>query len=397
MDNLPKDPPNDNNPPPPFGTNFNPHTNPVDPNNPYASQPPQNPVPEDGIKHANYSEVAQHKLRDEHGRFIPDHDNQNPPPISQITTPPSPSNPSPSSNPPTPLPITISENTKYSGKIDPPLFNIFVIFTNPVTYLKNFLSRFLKNQDIDLRLKIKPFATIGLVLAFGMVGGTAFSIGRYLFPNSSPIFHRQVVYQGVVQKSDTGQYLLASSDNTLWKLKSKNNNINLSNLAGKQVVVTGNLTSEVYLIEVSEVIIADTQPQSQNPTSPTSQTSPNNPDLSNPAPNGAGLPKLYSGLTWEKTERKVLLFTSGKRRIEQEGVYLESAQVTDYPQAFMDYYTQELQNTGFKQTLNSSEPSGTTITYSKDDLFLTFGVKNEYSGSGDNKKIVGYKAFIEHN
>ncbi|MBI2329801.1 hypothetical protein HYU94_00205 [Candidatus Daviesbacteria bacterium] len=63
----------------------------------------------------------------------------------------------------------------------------------------------------------------------------------------------------------------------------------------------------------------------------------------------------------------------------------------------IDYYTNELTNLGFKQSLNSSEPTGTTITFAKEDLFLTFGIKNIYSGSGDNKKLVGYKAFIEHN
>ena len=96
-------------------------------------------------------------------------------------------------------------------------------------------------------------------------------------------------------------------------------------------------------------------------------------------------------------QKKLLLFTSGKRRIEQEGVYLESAQVPDFPQDFIDYYTKELTNAGFKQTLNSSEPIGTTITFAKDDLFLTFGVKNVFQGTGENKKISGYKAFIEHN
>ena len=79
MDNLPKDPPDseNNNPtPPPFGSNFNPHSNPIDPNNPYSSQPSpqpsQNPPPEDpdSSKHATYSEVAQQKQRDAHGRFI---------------------------------------------------------------------------------------------------------------------------------------------------------------------------------------------------------------------------------------------------------------------------------------------------------------------------------------
>lgn len=66
-------------------------------------------------------------------------------------------------------------------------------------------------------------------------------------------------------------------------------------------------------------------------------------------------------------------------------------------QDFLDYYTNQLTNLGFKQTLNSSQPIGTTITFAKDDLFLTFGIKNVFQGSGENKKLVGYKAFIEHN
>ena len=46
------------------------------------------------------------------------------------------------------------------------------------------------------------------------------------------------------------------ADSSLWKLKVKTNNINLSDLVGKQVIVTGNLTKEKNLIEVSEVIIS---------------------------------------------------------------------------------------------------------------------------------------------
>lgn len=37
MDNLPNDPP-DNNPPPAFGTHFDPHSNPIDPNNPLGNE-----------------------------------------------------------------------------------------------------------------------------------------------------------------------------------------------------------------------------------------------------------------------------------------------------------------------------------------------------------------------
>lgn len=158
MDNLPNDPKNpNNNPPPPFGTQFNPHTNPVDPNNPYQSspQPPQNTNPSlsnspntpnlpnynpDALKHEHYSEAAQHKPRDEHGHFIHTghSDTITTPTPPNIPNPPQPSTPS-SILPPI---IEINQNTKPSDKKDPPLFGFFI--TNPVTYLKIFLDIFTK-------------------------------------------------------------------------------------------------------------------------------------------------------------------------------------------------------------------------------------------------------------
>lgn len=110
-----------------------------------------------------------------------------------------------------------------------------------------------------------------------------------------------------------------------------------------------------------------------------------------------GLPTHYSELNWQTTQTKTLIFTSGKRKIEEEGVYLESAQITDFPQDFINYYISELKAKNFKQTLNSIDPDRITVTYAKDDLFLTFGVKNIYKGSGEKKQLAGYKAYIEHN
>lgn len=358
MDNLPSDPPNQNNNPvpPPFGSNFNPHVNPPDPNNPYASQTAQPPIssPHPPKPHGHIlseeeklhlKELASHRPKDAHGHWI-----------------------------------TVTENTKYSETKDPPLVNANISVTNPVTYFKKWVGKFLNNQDIDLRIKIKPFATIGLVMSFGIIGATSFGIGRYLFPYSSPIFHRQVVYTGTVMKDETGQYLLAASDSNIWKLKPKRSIINLSSLENKQVIITGNLTSEKYLIEVSEIIISDTNPQPPPPTA--------NLSSSLDIPDQGLLPKLYSGLTWEKIERKALIFTSGKRRIEQEGVYLESSKLTNYPQDFLDYYTNQLTQSNFKQTLNSKTPDNITLSYEKDGLYLTFGVENIKSG---------YRAYLEYN
>ncbi len=427
MDNLPNDPSNpnngnNNNPPaspdgsqggpPPFGSGFSPHSNPVDPNNPYQSQPLQQPIPQpptppvpnlpntpntplssealakedenpDALKHEHYSEAAQNKPRDEHGHFIHTNDPQTPP-----TSP----NPSAPSNPTSFLPpiIEINQNTKPTEKEDPPLFGFFL--TNPVTYLKKFLTKLLKRQMITLRIPV--LALIVVMVGAGGFGvgfksGLNYAVGK-LFPNFSPILHRSITAQGIIQKSTNGYFLQANDkDKTLWTLQPKSQNVNLADFQDQKVEIKGNLTPTLNLIEVSEVVSFEVKPSS----SPTPLTSPNS--LNNP--NSAGLPKLYSGLTWEITQSKTLLFTSGKRRIEQEGVYLQSIQVTDFPQAFLDYYTSELANLGFKQSLNSSEPTGTTITFAKEDLFLTFGIKNIYSDSGENKKLVGYKAFIEHN
>ncbi len=417
MDNLPNDPSNpnngnNNNPPPPFGSGFNPHANPLDPNNPYQTQPQPNPVqsqpqipplntpntPEnpDALKHEHYSEVAQNKPRDEHGHFI--HTNSDPqtPSQSEQTAP----NPTPLANPNhapngawLPPIIEINQNTKPTEKEDPPLFGFFL--TNPVTYLKKFLSKLLKRQMITLRIPVLALIVIMVGLGgfgVGFKSGLNYAVGK-LFPNFSPILHRSITAQGIIQKSTKGYYLQANDKNkTMWTLQPASSNVKLADFENMKVEVKGNMTPTPNLIEVSEVVSFEVKPSS----SPIPLTSPNSLNSPN-TPNSADLPKLYSGLTWETTQSKTLLFTSGKRRIEQEGVYLESSQVTDFPQSFLDYYTNELTNLGFKQTLNSSEPTGTTITFAKDELFLTFGVKNIYTGSGDNKKLTGYKAFIEHN
>ena len=431
MDNLPKDPSNpnngnNNNPPPPFGSGFAPHTNPIDPNNPYQAQPPQQPIPQppttptppntpnipelpenpDALKHEHYSEAAQNKPRDEHGHFksnssqaplihtnpdpqIPIQSGQTPPtaPTSQTT----PNTPNSSFLPPI---IEINQNTKPTEKEDPPLFGFFL--TNPVTYLKKFLSRLLKRQMITLRIPVLALLIIMVGLGgfgVGFKSGSNYILGK-LFPNFSPILGRSITAQGIILKSSKGYYLQANDkDKTMWTLNPATSNINLKDYENQKVEIKGKMTPTPYLIEVLEITSFEPKPTSA-PAVP-SQTTPNNPNSPN-LPDSS-LPALFSSLTWEVTKSKTLIFTSGLRKIEQEGVYFESAQVLNFPQDFINYYTNQLTNSGFKQTLNSSEPTGTTITYAKDDLFLTFGAKNIYTGSGENRKLTGYKAFIEHN
>ncbi len=174
-------------------------------------------------------------------------------------------------------------------------------------------------------------------------------------------------------------------------MKPVNPDLGLSDYVNKQVTIKGNLTKEKSVIEVSEIISSDPLV--------TAPSLPSNPSIPDPviSPDPSGLPGLYSGLTWETSQKKLLIFTSGKRKIEQEGIYVESVQIAVFPQDFINYYIEGLKAAGFKETLNSISPEGITITYANNGLFLTFGIKNIYKGSGDNKQLVGYKAFIEHN
>lgn len=265
-------------------------------------------------------------------------------------------------------------------------------FQNFFDWIKNFIK---KNQNITIKIPI-----IGIVIA---LSGYAAGVGSgynwgfnaaiaKLFPNSSPILHRAISLEGTIQKSDLQTYYLKTADN-LWMLKAKPD-INLADYLNKQVQVLGNLTKQANVVEVSEIIPLNSPNLSNSPTTPPPLNLPDSPD---PTPSSAGLPDLYSNLQWETTQKRVLIFTSGKRKIEQEGVYLESAQLAAFPQDFINYYIQEFKNKGFKETFNSINPDGITITYAKDDLFLTFGTKNKYSGSGDKKQLAGYTAFIEHN
>lgn len=281
-----------------------------------------------------------------------------------------------------------------SLKDDDSLVDIKV--NNPFAKFFNWIKDFIKKQS-NITIKI-PIIGIALVLSgFGVGLGSGYSWGfnaavHKLFPDSSPILHRAITLEGVVQKSSLGQYYLKSEGATLWTLKSVKSSLNLGDYLNKEVTVKGNLTKDKNVIEVSEVILLEAAAASPSPNIPDIPDSSNTPDLAD-----IELPKLYYGLQWESSQKRILVFTSGKRRIDVEGFHVESSQQPAFPQDFINYYIGDLKSKGFKETLNSIDPDGIMVTYSKDDSFMTFGVKNIYSGRGDNKQIAGYKAFIEHN
>lgn len=125
----------------------------------------------------------------------------------------------------------------------------------------------MKNEGIKIgfNFTVKPVTCVMIALALTGTYSLGYNVGinkaaKIFFPNSSPILHRAISLQGIIQKSETGQYYLTLPDNTLWTLKPKSNNINLNDLINKSVVVKGNLNSEPNVIEVKEVISFDTKP-----------------------------------------------------------------------------------------------------------------------------------------
>lgn len=264
MDNLPNDPPNQNNNnpnsiPPPFGSNFNPHTNPPDPNNPYQPQPqpptppPQQSLPPQTPQPSIHSEVAKHRPRDAHGHFLPyEHPTKPNPDLDSQTS----SNPSIPTQPEVPTAQVIHNtpsNSSDSKDGDEPLFEAKV--NNPFSKFFNWIKRLIKNEGINI--KIKPLTAIAIAVALTGGGG----IVGYIFPHSSPILHRAVIYQGNIQKTQSG-FILALPNSDLYTLRPKqNSSINFNYIQPGQALVKGNLTKEDYVIEVSEIISLNPYPQ----------------------------------------------------------------------------------------------------------------------------------------
>lgn len=151
----------------------------------------------------------------------------------------------------TPKVMEVEDTTRYK-RDDPPLIDIKI--TNPVKYLKLWLKRLLKNEGIDLRVRIRPLTAIAMCMAFAtFFAGTGFSVAKIFFPTSSPILKREVSYQGVVQKGGNGYYYLVLSDGVMYKLTPKSK-LNLDQYLTQSVSLKGNLTREPNVINVSEVI-----------------------------------------------------------------------------------------------------------------------------------------------
>ncbi len=229
--------------PPAFGTNFN------------GSADPLSEI---------HRQVAEHEQRDSHGRFVSSHHDTNPVnlPVPPQPTPIQPNPPSipnypnlpntPNPSAPTipPEPQVIHNNNSTTSSDDDPLFEAKI--NNPFTKFFNWLKKLIKNEGINI--KIKPLTAIAMVVALTGGGGLIGGVVGYAFPHSSPILHREVAYQGSIQKTSSGIFLILPNLDK-YTLKPKiNSPVDFQNLNSGQAFVKGNLTPENFVIEVSEVI-----------------------------------------------------------------------------------------------------------------------------------------------
>ena len=147
-------------------------------------------------------------------------------------------------------------------------------------WIKSFLRR---NQNITIKIPI-----IGVFIAissFGAGVGSGYNWGfnnafSKFFPDSSPVFHRAISVDGLIQKSTSNKYYLRSADNYTWTLKPANSAVSIADYVGKEVTIKGNLTKEKSVIEVSEIIA--TAPQGEALESAAPQIFLNSPNSQNP-------------------------------------------------------------------------------------------------------------------
>lgn len=217
---------NDSGTPIPFGTNFN---------------APSDPLSE------IHRQTAEHEARDSHGRFASVHENINPVNPSPVNIPP-PVPPAPS-NPPEPQ---VVHNTSTTSS-DDPLFEAKI--NNPFAKFFNWLKKLIKNEGINI--KIKPLTAIAMAVALTGGGGLIGGVVGYAFPHSSPILHREVAYQGNIQKTSRGIFLILPNSDKYTLRPKINSAVNFQDLNSGQAFVKGNLTPENFVIEVSEILPLD--------------------------------------------------------------------------------------------------------------------------------------------
>ena len=96
------------------------------------------------------------------------------------------------------------------------------------------------------------------------------------------------------------------------------------------------------------------------------------------ATDSADLPPLYPGIEWENAvQEKVLFHDENFNVIDLDGTSVISNPLDNYPFAFIEYYKNELEKMGWKQTSVAGAPDidGGFYEYKKSNKYFLFGVR----------------------
>jgi hypothetical protein len=190
------------------------------------------------------SENAKKQTRGSNGKFVPNVEATNIPPISVTTN-----------------------GTQYVSTSNPPdLLNVKV--TNPLVYIKYWWKRIMANEGLEAKVKVKPITAIAIAVALFSL---AFGLGGVVFPfafpwlkiksqvvNSTqtptPSEWKETAIKGTLKKTTvepTKFFLLISSDEAVTLQVPQG--INLTTLIGRRILATGNYNQKQKLLIVSDV------------------------------------------------------------------------------------------------------------------------------------------------
>ncbi|OGD61945.1 hypothetical protein A2160_01085 [Candidatus Beckwithbacteria bacterium RBG_13_42_9] len=173
----------------------------------------------------------------------------------------------------TPL-VAIYQEKPDLRKKELPLVNLQV--TNPVTYLKNWWSRVMGKEGIDLSFKIHPITAIILTIIIATLG---FGMGHFVFTSEKPYVKlvttpspspqpslnlwRETAFSGTLKFSNNKYYLITTSSEAI--MLAVPENVDLSGLVGRRIFATGQFNDQSRLLKVAEAANLELLPKKIEP------------------------------------------------------------------------------------------------------------------------------------
>jgi hypothetical protein len=145
---------------------------------------------------------------------------------------------------------------------DPPLFSFSV--TNPITYLKKWWKQVMRNEGVDLRMRIHPVTAFAIA---GIMIGAGFGVGRVsvppqiaqyipagLLPSPTPTPNpwRITTLTGTLHTGSGGQYYLVTQFTEAITLQLPTDAV-LTAAIGKRVLLTGLFNDNTKTLRVDKV------------------------------------------------------------------------------------------------------------------------------------------------